>query len=214
MTLKKLLASVFITACVSTMFAFTAFAATSGWAIENGQTVYYDNGVKVVNKWAANGDKYYYLNSMGYTSPDWTISATGGQLAGITPVASSVAAPSVAVTSPQAAAVNAYNAALAQAQANAQAQALANAQAQALLIAAAKQAAPVNESMLTDQQKAAIEDNYFRRHSYTDHYEQYDSENHKACCACGEWMLAPHNFVEEKNKDGKTRHVCSLCRAD
>lgn len=162
MKIRNLIAATLVAASVVTAFAMPVMAANNGWTVENGKSVYYENGVKAQNKWVANGDKYYFICADGYTRPEWSMSAYDMSLANGTAVKTT--APAATVVTPA--------------------------------------AAPA----LDMAEISRLEDNYFRRHSYNASYGQYDDNQHKAYCYCGEWSLAPHAW---DRVDGKEK--CHLC---
>ena len=49
-------------------------------------------------------------------------------------------------------------------------------------------------------------------HSYTDHYINYTTAQHKSCCGCGEYTLNNHVVAQGALPDSNGYGICILCR--
>ena len=213
MNIKKIFTAALIATGVMILSAVPAFAAQQGWANENGQYVYYDNGVKVTNKWVAGGATYYYVNSLGYTGKQWSLPSDVAAYAKLDVVPSSIGSidpallpavtipvvtPSVVPVVPSTPYVPAGT--------------LPPYIDQAAAAALVPNIGAIDYSIATPEQIARYEDNLYSRHYYNCYYEYIDHDTHRAYCGCGESIISGHNLVDFTRKDGRKTKRCTLCQ--
>lgn len=179
----KTLKTLGITLILSIMMCVPVFAANSA-LVAGADGAYYLNGVKITSQWVDCGTYYGYAGVDGKIMTNLAIAkSVVGEKGAVLTIEQMKGAVANPVVKP-------------------------NTSVPAVTPVAGTVTASLSE--MTPLQRANWEDNYFRRHSYNFSYEQYDSENHKAFCACGEWAITPHNWVKAKKGD-KEYDKCSLC---
>ena len=174
-----------LAAVVSALMAMPVMAANNGLANENGRVCYYNNGAKVANAWIDGGSYYIFAGNDGYAINGLVISkaATGER----GPVLDVVQMQNAVTNAPLGASNITYVAPVAPA-----------APVVAVPGAVVAPVAVAPRAELTEQQIANMEDRYYQRHHFTQYFEQYDDDSHRAYCGCGDWAFEPHTYSKGK----------------
>ncbi len=212
-------------AALTAVAVFPVFAASAnytGWSMEAGRPVYYENGAKVTDSWVSYGDVYYYVGSDGQVIPERVVAKGAAAEVGIVAKEAATAVQYDVTGNTQADAPAATPATTYTTQMT-DYDAFKTLHPDVVAAYGADEAGLKNYYLATyggvDSAAnrhyldciARYEYSLYNTHHYTAYFENQFDGTHKAYCVCGEWIIEGCSMDGERN-DGKHRYVkCTRC---